>query len=554
MKLIKLLQEASSLSLADIKKTMLKDNKVASVFKKELSLSDISDVPGFVSSLKFYIFNNSNVMDFVAKRHDVKYLNKMVFDRLRSLKSSELDSDSLEEIRGFLTDLFKEHTSVQKGIMSPALKKELADWTDSHSRYHNLSKSAVRELRSNPNFKPSKKMVVYRGVLFKESDLRSRKDFDGTLSDGNGLKFLKSIRKGSKVVDLTWDRPSSWTTDKSIAERFAKFGPASSHFAAMSNWFDREANKREIDGDLGYVISTLVDPKDVLLDTNTMSTNLASRDYGESEVILEAGTYLVKIVKKFNIKGEVDLDAEEVTSNPVNSVVRYIKKEIDSLSIPEQFASEKFSEATGSFNVMNVLKSQSITRMLITSAATTLALHLHDKLSELYKKSGLVDLTEADFSADKFNSDEEIKNAGTIRQARKAANQEITHAGKKHKRHNLSADDYRTTLKDTSLAYLEKDLLTKGVISRQAEYIFTDITRALSVSVPPSFYQMGPTKQKPIIDETIKSFLEVMGLPFNEESNTENYKAFVNFSKKLIRNITMIKDSTDKINDLRSLV
>lgn len=553
MKLIKLLQEASSLSLADIKKAMLKDPKVAFIFKKELSLSDISDVSSLLASLKFYVLNNTSVMDFVEKRDNIKYLNKNAFSRLRKLKTEEFNEEALEEVREFLTDLFKEHNSVQKSIMSPELKKELANWVDSNSRYHNLSAYAIAELRSNPNFRKNKKIVVYRGVLFTEGDLKNRPSFGDSFTEGNGLKFLKSIRKGNKTVDLSWDRPSSWTTNKSVAERFAKFGPASSQFMAMSKWLDRAADKREIDGDLGYVVSTLVDPKDVLIDMSVISTNLAARDYGEDEVILAPGKYLVKIVKKFTVDGEVNPDAE-VIDNPVNSAVEYIKNEVSSFSIPEKFTSKEFTTVMTEFGGIPALKTKSVARLLITSAATTLSLHLHDKLSELYKKSGIVNLKQADFSADRFNTDGEINNASTIRKMFKAATSTVTHGGKKHTHHNLSADDYRTTLRDTELSALESSLLTRGSVGNNSEMMFRNVARTVGVVLPASFWQMGPTKQKPFIDAVVKGTLDILGLPFNEESDTENYKAFVNYLKKLLRNIGMLRDSISKINQLRSLV
>ena len=551
MKLIRLLQEASSLSLADIKKAMLKDAKVASVFKQNFSILDIDDVSSFLSSLKFYVFNNSNVMDFVDTRHNIKNINKVIFDDLRRLQSKDLTQQKLQEIQDFLTDLFKEHTSVKKGVMSPFLKKELANWMDAHTRYHDLSKAAMTELKANPNFRQDKKMVVYRGVLFSENDLKAREKYDGTLEIGNGLKFLKSIRKGSKAVDLSWERPSSWTTDKEIAERFAKFGPAGSQFAAMSQWFDRQSDKREIDGDLGFVISTLVNPEDVLLDSNVINKNLASRDYGESEVILAPGTYLAKIVKKFNVQGEVDpLESPE---NALTSVVVAIKEGLQNISVPEQYTTDEYLKMNSGFSAgIKPFKSKSITRMLVTAASTTTALHLHDKLNELYKKSGLTDLKTADFSADNFQTDDEIHNADILRVMFKTSHTKVKHSNKEHHRKDLSATDFRTTLKHGSFSVMERSLLTSGTIHRDAMYEFGDCARAVGVVLPSTFYQMGATKQKPFIDATVKGILDLMGLPFTESSQ-DNYKAFINYTKKLIRNYNMIQDSMNQISKLKGL-
>ena len=65
MSLLQQLQEASSLSVADLKKAVQKDPRAAPVLKADLKLDDIADKEAFLASVKFHILNNDKVREFV---------------------------------------------------------------------------------------------------------------------------------------------------------------------------------------------------------------------------------------------------------------------------------------------------------------------------------------------------------------------------------------------------------------------------------------------------------------------------------------------------------
>ena len=296
--LLKLLQEASTLGINSLKKEMLKDKRISAIFKKNLSLDDIEDKEAFLATLKYWVLNNDSVKNFVASRQNVKDVDLGTFAGYRKMRGKDLTQDNLKWLSEFIQDIFKEYSSVEKGVMSPGLKKELRDWFNASGRYYNLPSWAQRELMSIPSIRPKKRIIVYRGLLFSEGSLEERKLYDGTLEVGNGLEFLRSIKKGTREVDLKWDRPSSWSHGKAVAERFAQFGPASSNFAATFQWLDRAMSKKHIDGALGFVIATFARPEDILIDTDLMRSQLETTHGSEGEVILKAGTYSSRIVKK----------------------------------------------------------------------------------------------------------------------------------------------------------------------------------------------------------------------------------------------------------------
>lgn len=154
--------------------------------------------------------------------------------------------------------------------------------------------AAFHELDSL-HLKPTQPVTLYRGLLFR-------------LGSDNTANFLRSIRKGTGTVNLVWDRLSSWTTSKEIANRFATCRSASSNFDAMMGWMSKVKDERVIDGDLGFVISTLARPEDILVDMRMV--NVASQHGHEGEVVLKPGRKIARIVKKYNIKGEVDPKAD----------------------------------------------------------------------------------------------------------------------------------------------------------------------------------------------------------------------------------------------------
>lgn len=554
MKLLQQLNEASSLDLTDLKKAMSKDERIAGILKKNFTLSDVTDKDAFLSTLKYWVLNNDSVRTFVNSRSGVKDLSAQLFSELRSLRAKDLDDSRFEDIKSFISALFKEHTSTNKNTISAAAKKDITDWLNTNGYLHNISTKTQKELMSIPGIRPDKKIVVYRGLLFSENSLNPKsayKTYDGTLKEPNGLKFLRAIRKGGTVVDLDWDKPSSWTTSKDVATRFAKFGPASSHTSAMLQWFDRQIKKQEIDGALGYVISALVDPEDILVDVNRISNSLSQNHGDEAEVILRPGTYTSKIVRKFTVHGEVDPATPEVDENsPAIKALSLVEKFKETFEIPK-ITKELFDLPFSGVSDLNVLRNKDMFKKLILNSTTTEAVHATDKLIDFYNKELHV-LSDDDLSADKFVSDEETyKKIDALKKLLKRFTEKVTHSkfkdatskSGKGEVHKLTGEELRTTIKSFDISALEKDLLTSGrIVSSDAARAFNTLARYLEVDLPSSapISQFGAAKQQPIIDSTINKFFKLIDIS-KSNSTTENLKTMITLLRKANRNSALLQ-------------
>ncbi len=565
MSLIRLLQEASSLDIASLKKAMQKDKNASLLFKKDLKLDDIPDRDAFLATVKYYVLNNDNVRSFIALRHNVKDLDKETLAKYRALRGSELDENKLKWLKEFIADIFKEHASVQRGTMSADLRKELNDWLNTNGRYFNLKPWAQRELMAIPGLRPEKRVLLYRGLLFSEHDLEERQTYDGTLEKGNGLKFLESIRKGSRTVDLSWDRPSSWSKAKGVAERFAKYGPASSNFSATLQWLERSMKKQNIDGALGFVISTFAKPEDILIDVDMF--NSAMMKHGdEGEVILKPGEYTCRIVKKYTVEGEVDPTIDNEANAETGKIVLTLEKVrefAEKFKVPENFKAildKKNSWTTRSG--IDLINDKDF-KDLVLDSTTTEILHLHDKALSFFKDN-LKELDDEALRADKFAGDEELRrDAQKLKKLIGRLSSEHTHSAFKSdknpkgkvKKHELSPEQYRATIKDFDLYDIEKELLTKGYLTDStAGRNFERLAKSVGVSVPTSaaLNRFGAAKQEPVIQETIKRFFDKLGLDAGDDKK-ENIKKMLNLLLKAYRNYKMInelKDLEDLLGDI----
>jgi hypothetical protein len=564
MKLIKLLQEASSLQISDLKKAMLKDPRCAQVFKKDLKLEDIEDKEGFLSTLKFYIFNNENARTFVQSRHNIKNMNKHEFDKLRKIRASELEQSDIDFVSSFATEMFKEHGEVSKGKLSKDLKDQLKDWFNGNGRYHNIQGWAQEELKSVPGVRPDKRVLLYRGILFPEHALQTHEKYDGTLEIGEGLKFIKTIKKGGKEVDLEWDRPSSWTTSKEVAEKFAKYGPASSQTGAMFQWLGRMSAKKEIDGALGYVISTFANPEDILIDVNRMNANFHMQHGDEGEFILAPGTFKARIVKKFTVEGEVDPAVEDVSSkdSPPAKAIESINTFLASFEIPSEVQGiiKEMGETRTiwSSDSIQLVNYPSLFKKLMLNSTTTIALHTFDKLLDFYNKN-LHTLENEELRGDKYATDEElVKKITKLKQFIEKFRQNVIHSKFKSekntkgqgKKHDMTAEEYRATIKTSDLADFERAMLvgsrmTDSYAGRNVEML----AKNLGVDLPSSarFTAFGETKQKPILQAIASSFLKSLGL--SEGDYQENAKTMINLIRKAYRNYAMLME-IDSMNDV----
>lgn len=206
---------------------------------------------------------------------------------------------------------------VQRGALSAAARKELADWVNSN-RSFSVSPSLVRELAATPGIRPDRPVLLYRGLLFR------RWQFDDETHPRSALRFLAAARGGQRGLTVNGDRASSWTTDPEVAERFARYGAASSSFGAMFQSLHRARQNHAIDGEMGIVIATLARPEDVLVDLGRVDLGHHQQHGDEAEMILKPGARTVKIVRLWNQAGEVDLD--HPAADPSARLVAAIKR------------------------------------------------------------------------------------------------------------------------------------------------------------------------------------------------------------------------------------
>lgn len=326
MKLISTLQEASGHAIDDLKKVLTKDKRTKALFQKHLDLDEITNPVEFLNTVKFFLLNNRNVIQFVEDRDNVKSVSKHTLKKLRELKPTELTQRNVDDLLAFAADVFREHGYVERAGISGHVRKELVDWKNASGRFFDLSRGTQNELMSVPGLRPTRPTLLYRGLLFNPHDLKERKRYDGQMEVGKGLKFLQSIREGTRIVDLDWGRPSSWSTSKEVAMQFAKFGPAQSNFGATLQWLERGSQGKVIDGDLGFIISILAQPEDILIDIQRLVTSAHLKHGSEAEMILKPGTYTCRISTKFTQKGEVDPLAGTKIDDSVNAVVEAVRE------------------------------------------------------------------------------------------------------------------------------------------------------------------------------------------------------------------------------------
>jgi hypothetical protein len=293
MSLISQINEAAGVPLADLKAAVKKDKRVSKIFTKDLQLDQIDNVKEFIQTLRFYILNNRNVIEFVKSRNGASSrVNNWSLKALRQIRPEGLNQDSLEELQKEVADLFKDITSTGNATYSNGTAESLWGWLQRMKGFRGaLNYHAVRELKTLPAIRPEKPIVVYRGLLFNEQSLKERDDYNGGMAVGDGLKFLRAQREGKRVVDLTYEEPTAWFRNKEQALDEAHNGDEA--------W---RSERKAIKGELAFVVSMIVDPKHIIVDTSMMP----KVTHDKPTVVVDAGKYTVRIVHKFTPTGEVD--------------------------------------------------------------------------------------------------------------------------------------------------------------------------------------------------------------------------------------------------------
>jgi hypothetical protein len=309
MQLIAQLNEASDVSLADLKKVLQKDPRVKQVFTKNLQLDEIKDPVEFVKTLRYHLLNNRNVLAFVgsignrtatpprpgvagSRSPGSQRLGAWDLSSIRKILPDHLTQQGVVDIQEFVSNLFRDVTSVTNLTITGDTMSTLWQWLSGAKGYRgDLSYHAVRELLTFPAVRPEGPVRLYKGLAFYESSLKEKDTGYGTMEVGEGLKFLRSVRQGKRVVDIDNAFATIWTRSKEQAQRDA---------FSDNSW---EQKNPKIKGELGFVISVLAKPSDIVVDTDMLGPKVK---HDPAVVVLKAGKYTSRIVHKWTPEGEVD--------------------------------------------------------------------------------------------------------------------------------------------------------------------------------------------------------------------------------------------------------
>lgn len=576
-----MLQEASEADLDAVKVALKKDPNTKVLFQSTSTLNDVRDKGVFLSTLKFHLLNNKKVIDFAFSRtidkeagNDqfggaVKDISKYHLMQLRKLREDTITQANFQEIKLFVKDLFAEHNIVQKGTVSAQTRKELTAWVNGNGRGFNLSRTAIAELNSIPNVKPTEKIMLYRGILFKKYDMEKRSQYNPAdwnnpiMVDGNGMSFLKQIRPNTKIVDLDWDNPSSWSTSKEVAERFAKYGAADSSFGATMQWLQRGAENREIDGELGFVLAVFARPEDVILDVDRLGHAMQMNHGSESEVILKPGKYFAKIVKRYTVTGEVPPEGKD-TQNETKIVheMYYEIKKLEDLKIksilnkipksyttPGDMGSREttFDFYTGAFfsdiPKLQILYSMSDEIHAAIEKFQAVVSQLRSKFKDVVLTTDMIDPTN-DEQLKQFNIVQEIMNAGTKRT--KSSHFKDLYGPY----HDIPRDKLRMTKGEPPIV---KELIDNlrysgGTVELRIngkelgnwfDYQHEKIT---GKRVSSRFDMLGVVKQKPAVETVLKEIIPKFGGTFKEDDYKANLESLKNILVRCWRNAKLIGD------------
>lgn len=554
MKFIKMLQEAASTDLPELKKLMLKDKRIpAAFFKADSKLSDIDNPEVFVATVKFWLLNNTNVINFVKSRNNIKLLDYPTLLSNRKILAKDITETDYQNLKSFTSELFKEFGSVARGSLSTEARKDLEEFINGNRGHHSLRKWVMDEISSVPSLRPTTKTLLYRGLLFSKSSLQERTTYDGTLEKGNGLKFLEAVREGTKIVDLEWDRASSWTTKKAIAEQFAKYGPATSSNAATFQWLGRMKDKKAIDGELGFVISTYAEPEDVIIDISKFNGRAAHGD--EGEMILHPGTYTCRISKKFTVEGEVEVSTDSGDDAEGEAVIDKVIKAFDKCPPLPKIAAEV--ENVRAYDGGGTLKDIQVFKKLVSTSNTDAIAKYYDAMLELYN-STLQSIDMSVLKADKFVKNSElrrkIKVLSYILDIFNAPAKHAKFNGSLDKRHKLTSAEFRTTLTPSDVRDIEYALIRSNHFStKETSKSFEDIAWALSVEMPKvGLYRLSAAKQAPVIEATLKAFCKEVGVA-QPADTAEAAKIMTTFLRKAYRNLKISQDILSLYKKFESL-
>ena len=170
--------------------------------------------------------------------------------------------------------------------MSVGLSDKTHSWLKKFMSHAGARKNVPKAIRSElGQFNLGRPLKLYRGMGWHKEELRRLSSF-----------YSYPFERGDQMK-IKHPRPSSWTSNKLIAENFA-----------------------EDTGPYWVVLEAKIDPKDVVVDTRLLPDEILDSLYfaRQREVIVDRGSYSVKIVKiGLEKDGTLDVGWEETEDDPL---------------------------------------------------------------------------------------------------------------------------------------------------------------------------------------------------------------------------------------------
>lgn len=353
MLLIQQLNEAANIPVDSLKAKMQKDPRVKGLFSRTFDVDSITDRDEFVRTLRFYLFSNHYVRDYVKQRHLAREVSMQAFKMLDKalVPGKPFTQMQIDWLQDFVKVLFKDVGYVSTYALSKDTLANLSSWISDIRGP--LDTATTRELRSLA-LRPSKPVMLHRAFVFHKRNMEDR-EIDHISAGVNGYQFFKSIRAGTRIVDLTLDVASVWTTDRNEALSIALYGRSSS-------WRKYEEGQPRVisdqKGEIAFVVSALIDPADIIVDLGMLKQHSdwsPPQDAASRKVIVAPGKYTCRINSKYSRNGEEDpvFNAADVSVD-IEALTQQLTLLARIIKLPKNdFKFEGFSKYAWSTEVMS---------------------------------------------------------------------------------------------------------------------------------------------------------------------------------------------------------
>lgn len=528
MKLLQQLNEASDLPVDEVKERMKKDPRVKILFTRGADFEDVKDLEALVLTAKYYIFNNRNVRAFAESRFGLKVLSKYQWNYLAKLKPSEFTAKHFASLKELTTDLFRDYTRTVKTDISNNTMENV--WAFIQGNMGVLWNDSAREIDSM-HLGIDQPIRLYRGIHFTPGDFESKTRYDSSGNRveeiGKAVEFLNSIKKGSRLVRMENTEHTLWTTDKETAVTTSK-----------QRYSHSSPNIR--DGSMGFVVSMLATPKDVLMSAGhfVAATMKNGGDRYDHLYVVRPGKYLTRIVHKFTSSGEVDPTEQ-------------IQETSDAVTAAEQL--QLFAQVFQPYYPLDQVVIQTLDSW--STQAQRDLLHLleapdaQEKLLQNYE--AIIDFYKGDVAHVSVNDIKELHSRPEYRLEAEALSDlrdsmrdtfQPERAGEHIRRADLTTDQFVASLKRMSLVTINTAFTMfardERYLTREVGDSVAKLRRALELSQVPDLHRTSKVNQNTamfgIMDEIHKRLgKEKPASRMEQVANARQYVSYVNVNARI---------------------